>query len=156
MRNGATDNPKFLATLIGDWLNNWKYSATKQNKSYAEAKPMKLDPGQYIFAGHCAACHTIGHGDKIGPDLLGVTSSRNRTWLKRFIQEPDKLIAEHDPTAVTLFKKYKEVRMPNLRLANGDVETLIKFLEEQTASHARTAANHTPANLEAAPGKTNK
>jgi hypothetical protein len=46
--------------------------------------------------------------------------------------------------------------MPNLRLANGDVETLIKFLEEQTASHARTAANHTPANIEAAPSKTNK
>ncbi len=156
MRNGATDNPKFLATLIGDWLNNWKYSENKEKKSYADAKPVKLDPGQYIFAGHCAACHTIGHGDKIGPDLLGVTSSRNRTWLKRFIQEPDKLIAEHDPTAVTLFEKYKEVRMPNLRLANGDVETLIKFLEEQDASHARTAANHTPANIESAPGKTNK
>jgi hypothetical protein len=46
--------------------------------------------------------------------------------------------------------------MPNLRLVNGDVETLIKFLEEQTASHARTAANHAPANIEAVPGKTNK
>src|SRR5436309_9661494 len=65
MRNGATDNPKFLATLIGDWLNNWKYSETKEKKNDAESKPVKLDPGQYIFAGHCAACHTIGHGDKI-------------------------------------------------------------------------------------------
>ena len=33
MRNGATDNPKFLATLIGDWLNNWKYSESKEKKN---------------------------------------------------------------------------------------------------------------------------
>ena len=102
---------------------------------------MKLDPGQYVFAGHCAACHTIGHGDKIGPDLVGVTSARNRDWLKRFIQEPDKVLAEKDPTAVTLFERYKQVRMPNLRLADGDVETVIKFLEQKTAEHnAKTLA----------------
>src|SRR5690348_9984921 len=74
MRNGATDNPRFLAVLIGDWLNNWKYSEGRENKSYAEAKPVNLNPGQYIFNGHCAACHTIGNGDKIGPDLFGVSS----------------------------------------------------------------------------------
>lgn len=139
MRNGATDNPRFLAMLIGDWLNNWKYSASKKQQTYSEAQPMKLDPGQYVFAGHCAACHTIGHGDKIGPDLLGVTNSRNRDWLKRFIQQPDKVIAEKDPTALALFQKYKEVRMPNLRLADGDVETVIKFLEEKTAQHSAKA-----------------
>src|SRR5690348_1409130 len=92
MRNGATDNPRFLAMLIGDWLNNWKYSANKTKQGYAEARPMKLNPGQYVFAGHCAACHTIGHGEKIGPDLLGVTAARNHEWLKRFIQEPDKVL----------------------------------------------------------------
>jgi protein SCO1 len=135
MRNGATDNPRFLSMLIGDWLNNWKYSQGKQNKSYSEAKAVQLDPGQYIFNGHCAACHTVGHGEKIGPDLLGVTTSRNHEWLKRFIQEPEKLIAERDPTALALFEKYKEIRMPNLRLADRDVETLIKFLEQQTAQH---------------------
>jgi protein SCO1/2 len=141
MRNGATDNPRFLAMLIGDWLNNWKYSAGRKKQNYAEAQPMKLDPGRYVFAGHCAACHTIGHGDKIGPDLLGVTNSRNRDWLKRFIQEPDKVLAEKDPTAIALFERYKQVRMPNLRLADGDVETVIKFLEETTAQHnAKTLA----------------
>lgn len=142
MRNGATDNPRFLAMLIGDWLNNWKYSEGRQKKSYSEAKAIKLDPGQYIFNGHCAACHSVGHGDKIGPDLLGVTTSRNRDWLKRFIQQPEKMIAEKDPTAVALFEKYKEVRMPNLRLADGDVETVIQFLEEATAQHtAKTVAD---------------
>jgi len=143
MRNGATDNPRFLAMLIGDWLNGWKYSAARKQQNYADAKPMTLDPGKYVFAGHCAACHTVGHGDKIGPDLLGITSARNREWLKRFIQEPDKVLAEKDPTALALFERYKQVRMPNLRLADGDVAAIIKFLENETAAH-RTKASAEP------------
>jgi protein SCO1/2 len=135
MRNSATDNPQFLSVLIGDWLNNWKNAGTPQStqtKSYAEATPMRLDPGQYIFSTHCAACHTVGHGEKIGPDLLGVTNVRDRAWLIRLIQEPDKLLSEKDPVATSLFKKYKQVRMPNLRLSSGDTAEVIDFLERQS------------------------
>ena len=149
MRNGATDNPRFLAMLIGDWLNNWKYSANKTKQGYAEARPMKLNPGQYVFAGHCAACHTIGHGEKIGPDLLGVTGARNHEWLKRFIQEPDKVLEQRDPTAVALFEKYRQVRMPNLRLADRDVEAIIKFIEDETTAHrAKASTGSAPARPE--------
>ncbi len=49
------------------------------------------DKGQYIFATHCAACHTVGHGVKIGPDLQGVTNTRDRAWLLHFIQKPDQI-----------------------------------------------------------------
>lgn len=135
MRNSATDNPQFLSVLIGDWLNNWKNAGTPQatqTKSYAQATPMRLDPGQYIFSTHCAACHTVGHGEKIGPDLLGVTNVRDRAWLIRLIQEPDKLLSAKDPLATALFKKYKQVRMPNLRLSNGDTSEVINFLERQS------------------------
>src|SRR3954466_1315213 len=34
MRNGATDNAKFLARTIGDWLNSWQ-TAKKPTQSYA-------------------------------------------------------------------------------------------------------------------------
>ena len=62
-----------------------------------EAVKLNIDKGQYLFATRCAACHTIGNGDKVGPDLLGVTSVRDRAWLTRIIVEPDKLIDEKDP-----------------------------------------------------------
>jgi len=97
------------------------------------------DKGRYIFTTHCAACHTIGHGDKIGPDLLGVTNVRERTWLARFISTPDKVLAEKDPIATALFKKYNEVNMPNLRLADVDLHSLIDFLERQSAAHDKEA-----------------
>jgi protein SCO1 len=143
MRNSATDNPRFLSILIGDWLNSWKYSAATPAKSYAEAAPMKLDAGQYLFTTHCAACHSVGNGDKIGPDLVGVTNVRNREWLTRFIQEPDKVLAAKDPIATALFKKYKQVRMPNLRLSNDDTAALLRFLQSQSAGQHKIASTET-------------
>jgi protein SCO1 len=141
MRNGATDNPRFLSRLIGDWLNNYKYADNKPPRNYVPAPTIKLDPGQYIFSSHCAACHTVGHGDKIGPDLAGVTSVRDHDWLFRFIKEPDKLLSTRDPLAVTLFEKYKQVQMPNLRLADGDIVEVLKFLETQSrTNHAAAVA----------------
>ena len=34
----------------------------------------------------CNACHSIGEGKKIGPDLKGVTERREEAWLIKFIQ----------------------------------------------------------------------
>jgi protein SCO1/2 len=138
MRNSATDNPRFLSILIGDWLNSWK-NQHKETKSYADVSPLNIaDKGQYIFATHCSACHTIGRGDKIGPDLQGVTSQRDRAWLARFIARPDQMIAAGDPVATELFRKYKQVNMPDLRLADVDINSLIDYMQAQSAN--RTAA----------------
>jgi protein SCO1/2 len=44
------------------------------------------------------------------------------------------MIAEKDPIAVELFERYKQVRMPNLRVGDIDMDALINFL----ASEGRT------------------
>jgi protein SCO1 len=141
MRNSATDNPRFLATLITNSLDSWKASKLGTGKSYAEAAPLNLDKGQYLFATHCAACHSIGHGDKVGPDLLGVTNRRDPAWLARFIATPDKVLAEKDPIATALFDKYRQVNMPNLRLGAEEVSTVLSYLRGQTAAQAETRAS---------------
>jgi protein SCO1/2 len=145
LQNSATDNARLLSVMIGDWLNSWtgKQRGTT-GASYANVAPLNLEQGRYMFASQCAACHTIGHGDKIGPDLLGITSVRERQWLHQFILRPDKMLAEGDPTAVALFKQYKGVQMPNLRLVNSDVEKIIGFLEKETkaASAADQQQHH--------------
>ncbi|HEV7551655.1 MAG TPA: SCO family protein [Candidatus Angelobacter sp.] len=142
MRNSATDNARFLANMIGNWLNSWQSAKVVDAKSsYDKAPPIDIsDNGRYIFTTHCAACHTIGHGEKIGPDLLGVTSVRDHSWLERFISTPDRVIAEKDPIAVALYKKYNGVNMPNLRLTDAELHNLIDFLERQSAAHDKDAA----------------
>src|ERR1041385_5699616 len=78
-RNAATDNPRFLTSTITTLVDGWNSHKTAAAKSYAQAVPLNItDRGQYLFATRCAACHTIGHGTKIGPDLLSITSVRDR------------------------------------------------------------------------------
>lgn len=131
MRNSALDNIKFLALKIEQMIG---YSARPVNVAANGngAHKLNIDKGQYLFSTRCAACHTIGNGDKVGPDLLGVTSVRDRAWIARIIAEPDKMIAEKDPLTMSLFKKYKEIPMPRLGLPEADVNTLIEFLKIQT------------------------
>ena len=93
--------------------------------------PLAVNRAQYTFESRCASCHAIGGGDRIGPDLRGVTGRRDPAWLARYIREPDKMLAEGDPTAVMLFTKHKQVIMPNLGLDEEDVTLLIAFLKAQ-------------------------
>ena len=133
MRNSAVDNPSFLARTIGDWLNSWQNTNKEALKSYAEVPTsLTLDRGQYTFANHCAACHTIGRGDHLGPDLLGVSATRDREWLTRFIVAPDKVRAAGDPTALALRAKYKQVVMPSLDLGPADAAALIDYIDRQS------------------------
>ena len=137
MRNSALDNTKFMALKIQSMLGYGAQAAVDMGTpSKTESVKLDIDKGAYLFHTRCSACHTIGNGDKVGPDLLGVTSVRESAWLKRMIIEPDKLIEENDPIATALFKKYREIRMPKMGLAEMDVDTLIEFMKTQTASFA--------------------
>jgi protein SCO1 len=129
MRNSAVDNPQFLADTM-DGFFGWR-SAGPQ-KSYAEARPVDISKGQFLFASRCSACHTIGEGERIGPDLLGVTSRRDRAWLVRYVVAPDRMLSEKDPVAVALFEKYKGARMPNLGLGPADVADVVSYLEKRS------------------------
>ena len=135
MRNSALDNTKFLSMKLEQLIGYSAQTVDTAAAIQAGTVKLNLDKGAYLFATRCAACHTIGNGDKIGPDLLGVTSVRDLNWLRRTITEPDKLIEEKDPIATALFKKYKEVQMPRLNLAEADVNVLIDFMKRETASY---------------------
>jgi protein SCO1 len=132
MLDAATDNPRFMSIMISDWLNSWRNRKGTPLPSYAEATTVQKD-GRYLFARHCAACHTIGHGDKIGPDLQGVADVRDPVWLMRQIATPDEMIADKDPIATALWNKYKHVNMPNLRLDQDEVKLIIGFLKDPSA-----------------------
>jgi protein SCO1/2 len=128
-RNSAVDNPEFLVARMGTFFG-WRDTAPQ--KSYADARPIAVPNGQRLFASKCSACHGLGQGDKVGPDLAGVTARRSRNWLMHYISEPDALLAAGDPVATALYRQYKEVRMPNLKLGASDVADIVLFLEGVT------------------------
>lgn len=99
----------------------------------AEASPpaQSAEEGQTIFQEKCTACHTIGGGSLLGPDLKDVTARRDRDWLARWILAPDRMLAEKDPIAIQLLQESNGVPMPNLALAESEVAALIAYLEGQ-------------------------
>jgi cytochrome c2 len=77
------------------------------------ARAADSDEAAATFNRRCTACHTFGHGVKVGPDLKGVTERRTRPWLLKFVRGSSLVIAAGDPTATRLFADFKEVRMPD-------------------------------------------
>ena len=94
---------------------------------------MGTQPGQAMYKKICTPCHTIGVGDKVGPDLRGVTERRDRAWLVSYLRNPPGMLAKNDPTAVALAAKFDPIRMPNLRLSEQDADDLISFLHAESA-----------------------
>ncbi|HZU34198.1 MAG TPA: c-type cytochrome, partial [Candidatus Angelobacter sp.] len=123
----------FIATMVDNWLTPGYKSAANSYANVPKVDPSTAGAGPTMFRTRCASCHTIGGGDFVGPDLLGVTKTRDHEWLTKFLLAPDKMLAENDPITTALFNKYNKVKMPNLHMPPADVKILIEFLETQAA-----------------------
>jgi mono/diheme cytochrome c family protein len=90
--------------------------------------------GQVIFAQLCKACHTIGGGRLVGPDLQDITQLRDEQWLRDFILAPDRMIAAGDPLSLQLLADYNNLPMPNLGLKAEEVDALLAYLADPGGS----------------------
>lgn len=141
MRQSTMDNPAFLASKLSSFLLGWQRQRGVTGQDYANAPTIEgLDAGRYLFQKACTACHSIGQGDSLGPDLQGVTARRSREWLQRFIKAPEQMMAQKDPVALELFARFNQVQMPNLDLGDQDVEALIRYLEQPGATQPAQGA----------------
>lgn len=102
------------------------------------------EAGQQLFEQSCTGCHTLGQGDRVGPDLKGVVDKRDRDWLIRWLLEPDQMLAEKDPLAVELLSQYNNVPMPNLGLSESQVADLIAYMGGTNEPPAPTTGQEAP------------
>jgi nitrite reductase (NO-forming) len=103
-------------------------AAAFESNDHAPAAPMKnpdVAKGKLTFETKCVACHSIGGGDKIGPDLLAVTRRHTDSWLIKWLLAPEKM-QKSDPEAKALVAKYK-VPMPNPGLSRDEVQQILKY-----------------------------
>jgi mono/diheme cytochrome c family protein len=128
-------NPNYLFVEIIKMLDPAAFAGTPV-KSIAGAPLLELpeDLGEMIFMELCATCHTMGMGagNRVGPDLKGVTTRWAPAWLFNYIAAPDHMRASKDPLALEL-ARHSTVPMPNLRLTTGEVTNVIGYLEAQDA-----------------------
>jgi protein SCO1/2 len=141
IKRSPFDEPKILA-----WTLDYSLSTIKttyhdvDHESYKSAQKLsKLGRGEDLFRFRCAACHSLGNENGLGPGLLGVTDRREKSWLTRWIKTPDKLLAKKDPIALSLFEQYNKVLMPNLRLSDSDVAAIIQYMEDDNKTKVHAA-----------------
>jgi mono/diheme cytochrome c family protein len=87
----------------------------------------KADKGRQLFADKgCVACHNVGKGRKVGPDLAGVTGRDTRDWVQKMILDPEAQIAQ-DARAKDLLAKYM-VKMTNQHATAEEASAIEEFL----------------------------
>lgn len=130
MKTSSTDNPLYVAETVRTFLG---WPRTDAAPDYRQARALQITSGEYLFRNGCAACHSIGEGDRLGPDLRDVGQRRDRAWLERFVSAPDAMLDAGDPVAQALLARYKGVRMPNLGLAPDEVREILGYIEARSA-----------------------
>lgn len=76
----------------------------------------------------CTACHTIGKGKLIGPDLKGVNDRHNEAWLLSFIRSSQTMIKNGDPVAVKLFEENNKIPMPDNILTDDQIKGILTYI----------------------------
>ena len=92
--------------------------------------------GETIFGDNCAACHTVGGGRLVGPDLKGVHEKRDEQWLISFIKDSQGLIASGDADAKAIFDEYGGVAMPAQSMSDGEIKAIISFISTKGSAEA--------------------
>lgn len=82
--------------------------------------------GKLDFESKCLACHSIGGGDRLGPDLYGVTRRRDADWLVRWLEAPERMLAASDAAAKAMLERYK-LPMPNQNLSDVEIRQYIAY-----------------------------
>ncbi len=85
--------------------------------------------GEKLFKSKgCVACHTIGKGKLVGPDLKGITAKRKYAWLIAIITNPDSML-KYDSIAKSLREEYG-VDMPNQNVSVKEAKAIIEYLKK--------------------------
>lgn len=100
------------------------------------------DDAEKIFQETCVACHTIGKGKLIGPDLANIQNRHPEDWLIKFIKSSQTVINSGDKYADSLFKAYNQIPMPDHpKLSDGQIKALLAYISEKSLAPATSTAS---------------
>jgi mono/diheme cytochrome c family protein len=91
------------------------------------------DPGEELFKTQCGACHTVGLGKLVGPDLRGVTERREQAWLLKFIKSSQTMVQAGDPIATQLFDEFNKTPMPDPPYSEEQIGQILVWLKKLDA-----------------------
>lgn len=105
---------------------------------------LEAQDGENIFKSSCAACHTIGGGKLVGPDLNGITELRSEAWLIHWIKASQAMVQSGDKDAIAIFEEYNKIPMPDQNFSDAEIKGVLKYIQSKsTTGDATTATTST-------------
>lgn len=89
--------------------------------------------GQALFKGNCGACHRVGGGRLVGPDLSGITTKRTKDWLMKWTKSSTAFIASGDADAKAIFAEYNNMPMPDQKLSDDELTAIFTYIDSKSA-----------------------
>lgn len=104
----------------------------------------KAQDGQAIFTTRCVACHTIGNGRLVGPDLKGVYKKYPLKFFYKWIKSSQAVIAT-DAKAKALFEEYNSIVMPDFPdLKDSDIKGIVDYIKTQSGEATTSSVSTAP------------
>ncbi len=94
--------------------------------------------GETIFKTNCSACHTIGKGRLVGPDLKDISSKRPQDWIINFVKSSQGMIKSGDQDAIAIFNEYNKIAMPDQAFSDAEIKDIVLYIEQQSSSGSLT------------------
>ncbi|MBK7816146.1 MAG: c-type cytochrome [Sphingobacteriaceae bacterium] len=94
--------------------------------------PLIAQNGEATFKQTCGACHTIGKGKVVGPDLMNVHKKRKEEWIIKFVKGSQAFIKSGDADAKAIFDEFNGMVMPDQPLKDEDIKAVIAYIGAQS------------------------
>ena len=101
--------------------------------------------GEQLFKTTCAACHTVGKGKLVGPDLKDVQSRHEKSWILKWVKSSQTLVKAGDAQAVKLFSDNNRIPMPDQALTDDQINSILGFIVTKSTESASAKTEPTSA-----------
>jgi mono/diheme cytochrome c family protein len=108
-------------------------------------------PGESDFTTYCGACHTIGGGLRVGPDLSGVHERRSQDWLEKFVKSSQSLVKSGDADAAAIVVEFNGIVMPDALISDQQIRDVLSYVAVKSASLTPAGGDSAPAANQPAP-----
>ena len=130
MKRIAGISGSILGLLLITGAAHAQEQKTSEHPAFVVEKALAKAGKQVWTAKGCMACHTIGKGKLAAPDLNGLYERRTTEWVKTWLKNPEPMF-ESDEAVKAMMKEWNNVKMPNMKLSDADIDAVMHYIGEQ-------------------------